>query len=298
MGSKILVMEKSGMSYVKLTEYRKVYGQYVINGEEAKAAPGDERYAIVNGKVERIEVKRKPQPKLIGYKLYERYHEITQLPHDMPADAFYRDEDGDLCGENAEFYRPVYDEPQPYLEPVEFEVIDRDCEPVKIPSYVVIEFPNNIAQFPETQHKYPCFIRSEDVFNLLYDRVKAHAATSDGKYVTDDYRNIQALRVEERIEIPYHETKTTSHYPTARSRKPKTYTVQVRWKNVKVFEIYGPKYSVNSTNNLPRTGPIRGTNYAELQANLETYIQSFLSQMTEGKRKVCECCRGEGVIAV
>jgi len=290
-------MEKDGRSYVKLASYNGFGKSYVINGEEAKPAPGDQNYAIVTGKVERIEVRRTTQRNRIGYKLYERYREITKLPHDLPVDAFTRDEDGDLCGENAEFYYAVYDDPQTYLESLEFDVIDRDCEPVKIPSYVTIEFPHNIARFPETQHKYPCYIGGAAVFELLYDRIKERAATSEGKFKTDDYRNIQALRVEEIIDIPYPETKTTSYYPTARSRKPRTMTVPVRHKSVKVFEIYGPKYG-SSDRPIPRTQTIRGGNYAELLANIETYIQSFLVQMADGKRQVCACCRGEGIVAV
>jgi len=292
--SKIIVMQKAGRSYVKLSSYKGFAGGYVINGEDAIQAPGDKSYAIVDGEVTTLERKLTKSRSIIGYALYDRYKDITQLPHETPVDAFSRDEDGDLCGPNAEFYHAVYDEPQQYLEPVEFEVIDRDCEPVTIPPYVTIEFPNNIAKFPETQHKYPCRIGSETVFNLLWDRVKAAVSESDGKYVMDDYKSIQTLTVSERIAIPYHESKTVEYYPTPRARKTKTRTVPINWRTVKVFEICGPKYSQSGKKAC--TSAVRGENYADLQTKLEAYIQSFLVQLTEGKRLVCEHCRGEGVV--
>ena len=295
MTNKIIVMEKDGVSYIKLGSYGSFNGSYVVNGEVAQPAPGDSSYAIVSGKVTSIEQKRTQSRRVIGYELYDRYKEITQLVHELPADSFYRDDDGDLVGENAELYRPVYDSPLPYLEPVEYEVIDKDCEPVTIPSYVVIDFPNNIGKYREVQHKYPCFISAKDVFNILYDKVAEHVAESDGKFVMDGYRNIQSLRVDERVAIPYYETRTRQYYPTARSRKPKVLTEQVKWKQVRVFEVCGPAYSSYKESN-KRTEIIRGLNYAELQSNLEAYIQSYISQLTGGKREVCQHCRGEGIV--
>lgn len=292
---KIIVMEKDGVSYVKLSSYGGFGSSYVINGEAAVPAPGDNNYAMVNGTVTSIEIKRSRPRSIVGYTLYDRYKEITQLPHELPAEAFTRDDDGDLCGENAEFYRAVYSEPETYLEPVEFEIIDRNCEPVKMPHYVTIEFPNNIARHRETQHKYPCFIPGKVVFELLWDRVKERVDKSDGKYVMSGYENIQTLSVNERIAIPYHATTTRSYYPTARSRKPRTETVQLRWKEVNVFGIYGPVYSQPPAGK-EVTPTIRGKDYADLQANLEAYINSSLSRMEGGKREVCRHCRGEGIV--
>jgi hypothetical protein len=297
MADKIIVMEKDGVSYAKLSSYSGFGSSYVINGEAAVPAPGDKNYAIVDGTVTSIEVKRTAPGHRVGYALYDRYKEITQLPHELPADAFTRDGDGDLCGENAEFYHAVYSEPAAYLEAVEFEIIDKNCEPVTIPSYVTINFPNNIARHRETQHKYSCFIPGKAVFELLWDRVKERVSTSEGKYEMDDYRSIQALRVSERIAIQYHETTTRQYYPTARSRKPRTETLQVRWKTLKIIEIYGPGYS-QGTQNREVTPVIRGKDYAELQTNLEAYINSFLSRMEDGKREVCRHCRGEGIVDV
>lgn len=292
---KIIVMEKDGVSYVKLSSYSGFGSSYVINGADAVPAPGDKNYAIVDGIVTSIAVKKTCSRSVIGYALYERYKEITQLPHEMPADAFTRDDDGDLCGENAEFYRAEYSEPETYLESVEFEVIDRNCAPVKIQSYVTIEFPNNIARYRETQHKYPCFVTGKIIFDLLWERVKERVDSSDGKYVMDNFKNIQALRVSERIAIPYHETTTRSVYPTARARKPRIETVPVKWKSVTILEIYGPGYS-QTTQGKEVTQNIRGKDYAELQANLEAYINSFLSRLEDGKREVCRHCRGEGIV--
>jgi hypothetical protein len=298
MSDKIIVMQKDGVSYVKLVSYGNFSGNhYVINGEPAVQADGDKTYAVVNGVVTSIERKVTPQRNRIGFVLIERYREITQLPHELPLGAFVYDDDGDLCGENAEFYRGIFDDPQPYLEAVEFDIIDRDCEPVNMPSYVVIEFPNNIAKYRETQHKYPCYVSSETAFNLLWDRVKEHVTASNGIYVIDDYKSIQALRVQERINIPYHETKQRSYYPTQRSRKMKTETVPVTQKLVKVIEIYGPKYGQDAAGK-QRTQTIRGVNYADLQTNVESYIQSFLTQLADGKREVCRHCRGEGIVEV
>lgn len=297
MSDKIIVMMKDGVSYVKLGSYGSFGGSYVINGVDAEPAPGDKSYAIYEGEVTSIERKRTMPRKVVGYALYSRYKEITQLPHELPADAFTRDDDGDLEGENAEFYHAVYGEQQTYLEPVNFEVIDRDCEPVPIPSYVVIEFPNNISRFRETQHKYPCRIGAEAVFNLLWDRVEEVVKASDGRLTMDAYKNIQTLTVSERVAIPYHQTTTRSYYPTLRSRKPKIETVVVRWKTLKIFDVCGPKYSNSSGKSNP-VSMIRGENYADLAEKLEAYIQSFLTKMEGGKREVCRHCRGEGIVDV
>lgn len=295
MAEKILVMMKNGVSYVKLGSYGSFNGSFVINGVDATPAPGDKNYAMFEGEVTSLERKRTSPRKVVGYALYSRYKEITQLPHELTADAFTRDEDGDLCGENAEFYHAVYDEPQPYLEPVEFEIIDRDCEPVAIPSYVTIEFPNNISRYRETQHKYPCRIGAETVFNLLWDRIEEVVNTSDGRLTMDAYKNIQTLTVSERVAIPYHQTTTRTYYPTLRSRKPKTETVAVRWKTLKIFDVCGPKYSNSSGKSNP-VSMIRGENYADLTEKLEAYTQTFLTKLEGGKREVCRHCRGEGIV--
>lgn len=296
MSDKIIVMMKDGVSYAKCSSYGSFSGAYVINGVDAVLAPGDKSYAIVEGTVETFERKMMPARNIIGYELYDRYKEITQLPHELPADSFTRDDEGDLCGKNAEFYMAKYNVPEPYLQPVDFEIIDRDCEPVKIPSYVVIEFPNNIAKYPETQHKYPCRIGAETVFNLLWDRVKAVVDASDGRLSMDSYKSIQTLTINERIAIPYNETTTRSYYPTARSRKPKIETVAVRWKTIKLFETCGPKYSNSAGKNSVST--VRGENYADLTDKLEAYIQTFITQLDGDKREVCRHCRGEGVVKV
>lgn len=294
MNEKIIVMQKGGVSYVKLSSYG--MSAYLINGIEPVVAPGNSNFAMVDGEITRIERKKTATRSIIGYALYDRYKEITQLPHGMPAGAFTRDEDGDLCGENAEFYRAVFDNPQPTLDPVDFEIVDRDCAPVAIPHYVTIDFPNNIARYPETQHKYPCRIGAETVFNMLWDRVKERVDASAGHYTMDSYKSIQTLTVNERIEIPFHQTRQVEYYPTQRSRNTKTRTEVVKTRTVKVFEVCGPKYSNSGGKACVQS--IRGENYAELQANLEAYIQTFLAELTEGRRQLCEKCRGEGVLCV
>lgn len=295
MDDPIIVLEKDGISYIHFRS-KHFENQYLVNGKPPVKCPGNAEYAMIEGKVEKIEKIIYPVRNVIKFRLKEQYEAITNLPKELPKETFKRDEYGDWYGENIEFYEPVYDDPPPKYEPIDFLVIDRNCEPVKMPHYVKVDFPYNLRHYPEVHHKYPCYIDRKDVYNLVKDRIIKVVDNSSGKYTRTNYSNIQTMTIYEVIEIPFRcERKEVIPARTKRG-KDKYKTVIEKTKKVKLFEIVGD-YRTNDEDVI-RIESIRGNNYEELMKNLEEYIQSFLSIFDKTKRIVCPHCKGEGILEI
>lgn len=294
MSNGLTVMVKDGISYVRTADYSSTrYTKYLINGTPEVIAKGDDRYSVFEGEINKIEVVRAQNKKLVGYKLYEKYKDLTALPETLPLDAFTIEE-GETNGKNSEFYHGIYEDQPPLYENIEFTVIDRNSEPVYMPDYVVVEFPNNIGKFKEVQHNYPCYVNSKIVFDMLHDKVKAKIEDMPN-YEMDDYKSIQSLTVTELIPLPYHESEFYNYYPTYKSKNPKIKSRVIKHRKQTVFYILGPEYS-RDNRTVDRTKVIKGENYADLQQKLEDYFQSYLDLIEDGVREVCAQCKGQGII--
>ena len=282
------VMLKDGKSYVKLDGYRS--GKFLINGVEPVKCKGNPSWAEVNGDITEIKKLVKKPAVLKEFNLRSKFVGKTTLLLTKDADSFYRD-DYDWLGEDVEFYEPVYNEPEIIETIEEFEVIDRNCMPVSMPNYIKVEFRNNIAKYPETQHLYPCSINYKEVYDRVHDRLVAIVRSNPDRLICDDYKNIQTLTIQEIITVPYHAEKTVHYYPTMRSKKMKKKIVQETKRNAEILKIVG-EYKSNTA---IQVASVSGDNYADLQIKLEEYIQSFEQILSFDSHEVCDKCKGTGI---
>ncbi|GAG17730.1 unnamed protein product, partial [marine sediment metagenome] len=166
--------------------------------------PGNSKWAMVEGDVYSVQRARIVRGEVTGFQLAHKYKGVaSNLPETQPLNAFVYNDQDRFEGDLIEFYEEVRAESTEELEPIEWQVIDMDCEPVELPKYVLVKFPDSLRQYPQTWHKYPCVIGVPDVFNLVYDRVAEVVDSSDRKYGRNDYRNIQILGVWENVPVNF-----------------------------------------------------------------------------------------------
>jgi hypothetical protein len=213
------VMIKDGISYIQMNSYGNVNPEYyLVNDEIPEVAKGQQNYFIYNGEVKSLKVRRTRKGKPTHYELYDKYKGVVQLPETLPIDHFTneKDYDDEYIEENREFYKMVYAPDEVYFEDIPFEIIDRNSEPKSIPSFVHIDFPNNISKYKEVQHNYPCYITAKDMFDIIYDSILEKIKNYSDIYSWDNYKNIQTLRVSEKIKLTTPHSKVVNYYPSAR----------------------------------------------------------------------------------
>lgn len=294
------VLEKGGMSYVEL-DWRR--NDTRINGEKAIACPGNDKWAMVEGKITSLEYVRQVQGEVTGFRLADRYRNLVALPETQPLDAFERAVDcGGIAGELSEFYEVVRAEPTEETEVLEWQVINLDCEPMQMPDYVQAKFPDSLRQYPQTWHKYPCYITMPNVFSLVYDKVAEAVDGSDRKYERDNYKNIQVLEVWENVPVNFPLHRRVVRIATTKKGKDKVEEIPETVRKIPVFKLYGTYKTdreFRGTDVGMQIQAIHGESYGDLQKKLEEYVQSFLIILLDGaKREVCPHCKGTGIVEV
>lgn len=285
----LAVMKKDGESFVKLG-----YGQWLVNGSAPQVCRGDSSWAYVVGDITSIEHVVPRSQRLAGWKLKEAFAAVpSTLEPTRPAEAFSQYGDEDDAEPQRKFYEPVYEEQPPVVSPVEFEVIDHDCEPIERPAYVTVKFPHNVKDHPATWHKWPCEISYKQVFCIVADAIVAKCKELPDYSITD-HRNIQVLRVERKIAIPPAARREVSQLYWTGRNKQKTRRVTHTSRLVKVLEIIG---EYRDRHDETRTITLSGNNWAELSQKLQDYVQSFLEMLDPDHLEVCDKCKGSGVVA-
>jgi hypothetical protein len=291
----ILVMQKSGKSYVQLGRYS--ISNYRINGEPAVPAKGSSDWSVIDGDVQSIEVTSRGRSFI---KLYRRVDGASErLPETIPADGAERDDDGDIvsiAGHDPRFYEAEYEVPPDEWVQAEFEVIDRDCEPVDMPSWCVVDWPANIEHYRERQHLYPCHITVESLFCLCAEQIESAVNKSSGRLFLADYRSIGTLHVDALVDIPeeFQRPERVEYYKTFRAKKASTKIVKNSTKTVRLFELNG-HYSKPSASCI-QVPSIRAANYEKLASEVEKYVDSIVGLCDMGRRCVCPKCGGNGVV--
>lgn len=291
--TKLTVLEKDGSSYVEIGYYK----SYLINDKPLQLCPGNEKWAFIDSTITSIKRPHTLPTKIIGYKLKSKYSNLVDMPEELPAESFDVDCDGSLYGEYNEFYEAMRTTPEIKYTDIEFQVIDLNCEPINLPEYVQIKFPDNLRNYPQTWHKYPCYISASKVFDILYDKVVNIVDSSDKKYGRDNYKNIQTLEVWENVPVNFPLHKRIIEYATTKKGKNKVKNIQETIRKIRVFRLYGTyklDREIDSDTEI-LIQSISGENYQHLQKNLEDYIQSFIILLDSKKREVCPHCKGTGI---
>lgn len=288
----IRVMTKGGKSYVKLG----YGGKYRINGQESVPARGDTAWSVVDGDVDRIE-QYVPGPRTLS-----GFSRVQGSPDTIPAwisvAAVERDADGEWrsrSGYDLGYYYPEYTQADGSWIAVDFDVIDRDCEPVRLPDWCVVDWPANIEHYPEQQHKYPCHVSVKRLFELVAHEVEKLVESSP-VLSWDKYLNIGTFTVKHRVDIPPHlrtkETREVYRRPNSKKTTKETIVREHRWEQV--LKLNG--FYQNRSPDDVYVPELRGSNYADLKKKVDDYIQSIVSLCDPARWTVCEACSGHGMV--
>jgi len=290
MAKPLIVMKKDGSSYVELGYHAEHY--YLVNGKPPVLCPGNSDWAMVEGDLISLERIVPAKRELVGFCLKEEFVGVVTIAEQLPADAFTFDfDESEWTGERAELYQPVYLDVPQGTTPVEFHVIDYDCEPVKMPPYVEVDFPANLKFHRAVQHKYPCRVPMKQVFDLVAEAVVAEVNKHPEIYRLHDCRNIQVLKVTAILKTaPRKERIDVSRVG---ARRPKWKTVTETTITKEVLSIVG---EYRDKANAIQIREVAGENYKDLKAKLEAYIQSFVELIDPRQWCVCDKCNGEGVV--
>ena len=294
----LLVLQHEGKSYIK-EKYN--FKNYLVNGTEVERCKGNSSYGFYDGIVKTIQQKVSSGGERTKWILKEEWAGLPadKFPREYPPNRFemYYDYDDDE-DERAlsRFYEAEFSPKMESLEDVTFEIIEVEVAPFNLPSYVKVRFPHNLAEFPELQHQFPCFISYEVVFNTVREAIRKHVKENHEHFRMDNFDNIQTLKVEQRILIPdsIQKPTTVEYYPNYNSRKKKSKVVTYTEKWVTVLQLEG-NYKSNYGNS-ERTKDAVGSNYKECEKNLWDMVNGYIERLKPENVSVCECCNGSGVV--
>jgi hypothetical protein len=305
MGDVLKVMQFDGKSYVQLVPYnystneREIRTSYRINGKEPVIGHGDNRWAFVEGEIASIERKRTGPEKTLRWERDEGAPE--HLPATLPAESItYVSGEGMRCteGYDASFYSPVRVPGEVIWEPVEFEVIDRNCKPVAMEPWAKVNWPANVERYKEQQHKYPCYIDVKDLFALVAEAVRAKINESNGALTWDQYLNIGTFTVKRVVQIPAEMQKPERREVIrigSRSRRPKYETITRRVEHRELFTYNGFYEGGSSHTNTILGKSIQGANYEDLLAKVTAHVDEIAAMCDTDQWCICPKCNGRGV---
>lgn len=233
--------------------------------------------------------------KIKEYHLKDEYEQNEKILMVLPADCFDcigRDCEG-LCLEYKNqdikgLYNPIIIKTPDTWEPIELEIdlIDEDCEPLVNPKYKYkVKFPYYIENHKVVQHKYPCSISGDQIFQLIRNAVKKELP--DHCYISSDYNFSFVVKV--RAPVTHEETSRVD-ISSFNARKTKFVDRPLRNIDATIIEIETSKN--NRRNNLVLSD-INADNYAELEQKTDMIIQEYVDK-TKWKPSVCPYCKGYG----
>lgn len=301
----IHVLQKNKCSYLNIGSYD--HENYIVNGcKKLQICPGNSQWGMVSCIVKTLQRIIPPGNILEKYVLKEEYvnSDKCNLPKELPSNTFEvdYDDDGDRTVISKEYgafydcYNPKYISGELSYANVEFVIIDKDCEPVELPPYVKVKFPDSLIHHPETWHKYPCYISAVDLFNLIYPELKNVCEVNSERLNMSDYKNIGILEISIKIQLPKSLQKKVSYsyYPTIRSKKPKTAyktPTSISYNFLRIVRDH-KEYKDGSL----LVGEISADNYEELKQKINKYIKDLVSLIDIPLMTICEYCKGLGLI--
>ena len=292
MKTKLMVMTKGNKSYIKASRY----SQYRVNGFVAEQAPGNPDWIVTDSVVASIEERNERRGEIVGF---ER---LPDAPESLPAFATMDACDFDpetheyksKLGYDLDFYQPRYSDPVVTWTPVEFEVIDRDCEPVEMESWVVVDWPANIERYREQQHKFPCHITAKELFKLTSDAVIEVTSQHRQEFDVHDCRSIGVIAVAKLVEIPQvlRRKETVDDTPWGSKRK-RTKVITRTTRKVDILR-YNGFYDRREHGEI-FTPQLSAPNYAALKQAVQEHIESIVAMVQPERWCLCESCGGTGI---
>lgn len=243
-------------------------GTIHINGKPYTAYPaatGDDEYLVVPGDVVEMMSFPRPTSTIVHYIAKDEYLDLASKS------PISTEEFDALDGVRQNFYRPIMRVDDKPAVPVDFEVIDIDCEPRKFPAGVMVRSPEYLLRFKNTWHVLPCFLERKALFDRLTAAVKDHVAKTEAK----------AAGVTASIYEHSHAISAAAGFVLAGIKPEQKYSIQL-------FH-----YSVDgrSGSTLPQ---IEGNNLSDLEAKVAKWIDEQIEKMSDVHTpKICPCCGGK-----
>lgn len=294
MNNKFKVMTKGGKSYIKVG----YSGVFRVNGFLMERANGDSDWLVFKGDVASIEQKRVTAGALIGWKRRDGAPE--SLPDAVPLGSFVYDSEEyewrSATGFDPNCFEAVHAEPVVTWDSCDFEVIDRDCEPVEMESWAVVDWPANIERYREQQHKFPCHITAKELFKLAADAVIEVASQHRQEFDVHDCRSIGLIAVSKLVEIPQvlRRKETVDDTPWGSKRK-RTKVITRTTRKVEILR-YNGFYDKRDHGEI-YTPQLSAPNYAALKQAVQQHIDSIVAMVRPERWCLCESCDGTGIRA-
>ncbi|MBJ9658827.1 hypothetical protein I5588_30360 [Burkholderia multivorans] len=292
----IIVLQHNGWSYIK-HGYQLSYttaSALIINGQAGVAVecPGRRGYSMFEGELLTLAIPQAPTSNLIGYRIRDEYRDTTTFPRTLEADAFELDDDQDeyVPRDGAAYKREFYDEVRETVEResllIDFIIVDRDCAPVERPGDITIDFPADLREHPETWHKHPVSISGKALFLRATAMLRAEVKAHPNEFAMTDYANIGTFTL---MRVVTHKPMQYS-YSIGKRTKRSTKTQST----VELMKISAPDSSYRDGAIVP--GELRGANWADLEPQIERFLDTIRAFIAPGAVHICPHCDGDGFL--
>lgn len=312
--TKIIAIKKGDVWYMKYPAYNADWKTVRVNGTPVSICPDSHWISMTTPPTAFEQLITLPN-KLVGYKRKSEFaNEQINAPDIVGLNYFAVERDCDYNNrptEHAEyfgFYEPIYETQEPYWKLLEWEIVlvDTDCEPRTMKYPAKADFPHDVANYPETHHKYPCSISSDALFDILYPLIEAKVEASEF-LSKDNFRNIKIVTVKRRITLAEpKEFKRNVSRLGAKIPKWQKWFAGNGW--MTTFELAASscgwlamrRRHLNGRNRsdyeYERVPSLHGDNYDDLEKKIDAYIAEILSRLNDVE--ICECteCKGRGYI--
>jgi|LGVE01.1.fsa_nt_gb hypothetical protein len=297
---KLIAIKKNGKYYCKENDkyLHVIPDESRLRFDVVRLPSFSEKWVVFNKLPTSAEKHISGRLRIIDYQLKDEFEVTDKTPSVLPPGSFdciKRDEgDGDCIELGHQDIKGLYEtnsvrDPDVW-EPIEFEIdlVDEDCEPLVNPKYKFrTEFPYYIENHEVVRHKYPCFIKGIDVYQLIRDAVKENLP--DHCVITSDYDFSFTVKVRTPV---IHEETFRVDVSSFNARKPKMVNKPLRTIDVTVIDIQTEKrYSGIVIQS------VHADNYKDLERKMDVLIQEYIDRL-DWKPTVCPHCKGYGWIQV
>lgn len=231
------------------------------------------------------------------YKLKEGFAPTEKLPEELPEDFFSWNDDEEEY-KNVEIkglYEPVYNQREPYLENVEFEIVTiahkgSDWKFLAAPKNVQSFLLDEITNHPDLLQDARCFLSSEESYRRIREFVKLNINPRVA-YVSSDY----GFHFVVSKKIPLHEKEKYRKCLNIFAKRPKYVDDYRVNRSVEVYNLTPNEKNNREYQNSQLAPKFEGANYEDLENNINNYLTELIEKINEPLQD-CPHCKGRGVV--
>jgi len=284
----LVAIKKNGMYYIRdKNKYPSTFDDEMhLRFDVDRCKSFDEKWLVFDTLPKSAEKCIVGKNRLAGFRLKDGFQTTDKTPIMLPPNAFHCDDDECDNPEIRGLYDPEYEKLGDVWEQVDLviELIDNDCEPLINAKYRYHpDFPHYIDRHGAVQHKYPCHVKSGDVFKYIVSAINDNLP--DHCYISSDFGFHFAVDV--RIPVLHKETHRVDKSGW-NARKPKFVEVPLREVKNTIINICTPNHDYGDV-----ISDVFADDYYELEKKMDDIIQSYLD-MLQMKPIMCQHCKGHG----